>query len=129
MPMGISIRCRRYQVVALLSGLALAACISPALAQGNVGQKGGQQPAPPVVQGGANQGGQGQVVGLAGGVKGGGAAINQGIGQTVSRLAKSGIHGQQLAAIIHQMKGNRGKGGQGGKPAGVGGKPAQKGGG
>jgi hypothetical protein len=68
--------------------------------------------------------------GVQGGIMAGGTAIqqgHQGIGQTVSSLAKSGVHGQQLAVLIHQMHQAKGKGGKGagGKMAGGG---QQKGG-
>src|SRR5262249_14434410 len=61
--------------------------------------------------------------GLFGGLLQAGGAIQQGgLGQTVSALTHQGVHGQQLAQLIHQMHGAGGKGGPGGGAL-AGGKP------
>lgn len=99
---------RPFQIVIITVSIQLLA-VGGASAQGNAGRKGGKPAGMP-----------GRLGGVQAGLQGGGGAVNQGIGQTVSRLAKAGVHGQQLAALIHQMKGkgNPGRIAPGGNPAG-----------
>ena len=122
---------------------AFALCAGNALAQGIVGKKAGKKADDPMVEPGVPPA---PVGGIAVGLQSSGQVINMGIGDQVSNWARQGIHGQDLAARIHEILRNRpgqggggpGKGGggpgqggggpgQGGKPGGVGGGPGQGG--
>src|SRR5437016_4426826 len=87
---------------ALAAGMIVIAVLSgEAKAQGGKGGKGGGKQ-PVNVQ-----------VGIQAGLKGGGQAIQEGIGEKVRMLVQQGVRGQELAAQIRMLHGNHGNHGKG----------------